>query len=32
MPLAHIRDSMEQWIEAFAGFRNWKKDLKGFLS
>ena len=28
----YIRDGMERWIVAFAGFRNWKKDSKGFLN
>jgi len=28
----YTRESMERWVEAFVGFRNWKKDLKGVLS
>jgi len=28
----YTREGMERWVEAFAGFRNWKKDLKGVLS
>jgi len=28
----YTRKGMERWVEAFAGFRNWKKDLKGVLS
>ena len=28
----HTRESMERWVEAFTGFRKWKKDLKGVLS
>ena len=28
----YTRDSMERWVEAFAGFRNWKKDSKAVLS
>ncbi len=25
-------DSMERWVEAFAGFRNWRKESKEALS
>ena len=25
----YSRESMERWIKAFAGFRNWAKDLNG---
>jgi hypothetical protein len=28
----YSRDSMERWIKAFAGLRNWSKDSKGVLS
>lgn len=28
----YTKDSMERWVEAFAEFRNWKKDSKGALS
>jgi putative transposase len=28
----YTRESLERWVEAFAGFRNWKKDSKGVLS
>ena len=28
----YSRDSMERWIKAFAGLRNWTKDSKGVLS
>jgi hypothetical protein len=28
----YTRESMERWVEAFVGFRNWKKDSKGVLS
>jgi transposase-like protein len=28
----YSRESMERWVKAFAGFRNWTKDSKGVLS
>ncbi len=28
----YSRESMEQWLGSFAGFRNWMKDSKGTLS
>ncbi len=28
----YTRESMERWVEAFVGFKNWKNDSKGALS